>query len=118
MIWLAATTNPDDLIHLAHLHVWAEVVEHLSHEWRLDVDRVRNALVGRFAAVPRGRVGFTHQGYWVVGRGTEIRVPNDVERLGRAFRLDKDLVRLLEDDHWDPLPSDVAAIKNLLHGSR
>ena len=71
LVWLTLTDDESDLVHLHHRLVWAEVVEHLSYEWRLDIEPVRDVLMGRFAAVPRGRVGSSTQGYWVIGRGME-----------------------------------------------
>jgi len=94
------------------------VIEHLSYEWRLSVDLIRDKLSGQFAALPRGRVGFTHKGYWVIGRGTEVRVPNDVGRLYRAFHLNPERIQIIEDDHWDELPSEKALIDELLWGTR
>lgn len=89
-------------------------MEHLSCEWNIDVDRVRNALVSHYAAVPRGRVAVSPQNIWVIGKGTENIVPREVQRICRVFRLDDNRVKKIEHDHWDRLPSDVAAIEELL----
>lgn len=118
LIWLASTNNPNDLNHLSHLHVWAEVVEHLSHEWRLDIEHVRAILVGRFASIARGRVGITYDGYWVIGMGTRPGMAVKIQRLCRIFWLHAHDVRVMHHDHWDPLPEDQQAMENLLKDHR
>ena len=60
----------------------------MSHEWNIDVDRVLGALVSHYACVLRGRVAVSPQKIWVIGKGTETIVPNEVGRICRLSGLD------------------------------
>jgi hypothetical protein len=116
--WLTPTTEPQELKRLHHQLVWAEVIEQLAYLWKVDPDRLRDRIRTSHAGIPRGRVGNTYSGHWVIGHGEIPIVPREEERLKRIFHLQQEQVRDLQHDHWDRQSKEVEQVEHALRELR
>lgn len=104
-----ADTDPmqegfDDQRKLQRLHhplIWSVVVGFFADRWGLPHTETQ-ALINKYGhtVFPRGRVGFSPQGIWAIGKGDDP-VPNSEQRIEKAFNLNGQRIKVMNlDEHW------------------